>query len=133
MQIKNISYKNFNAVITSEGVVIVSKMGVDFPIVMLNNRTFRFVVYLGDEVNFSLQYEVDADMLDPTVMTTYGLEIDGKSTWAVAIPYRGNSLEIDRFFNDENKVYVNKQFKAGEIPTSLYGNMNVAIITGFCE
>jgi hypothetical protein len=133
MQINNISYKNFDAVITSEGVVIVSKMGVDYPIVILNNQSFRFVVYLADEVNFSLQYVVDADMLDLTAMTTYGVEIDGKSTWAVAIPYRGNSLEIDRFFNDENKVYVNKQFKAGDIPSSIYGNMNLAIITGFCE
>jgi hypothetical protein len=133
MQIKNISYKNFNAVITSEGVVIVSKMGVDFPIVMLNNRTFRFVVYLADEVNFSLQHEVDCPMLDFTSMITYGVEIDGKSTWAVAIPYRGNSLEIGKFFNEDNMAYVNKRFNAGDIPTSLYGHMNIAIITGFCE
>jgi hypothetical protein len=133
MQTKNISYKNFNAVITSDGLMIVSRMGIDYPIVILNNRSFRFVVYLSDEVNFSLQYEVDSEMLDLTAMITYGVEIYGKSTWAVAIPYRGNSLEVSNFFNEENMPYVNKRFNSAEIPPSFYGYMNLAIITGFCE
>jgi hypothetical protein len=133
MQTNNISYKNFDAVITSEGVVIVSKMGVDYPIVILNNQSFRFVVYLADEVNFKLQYEVDCPMLDFTSMITYGVEIQGSPTWAVAIPYRRNSLEIGKFFNEDNMAYVNKRFSADDIPTSLYGHMNIAIITGFCE
>lgn len=133
MRTVEISYKNFDAIITLEGVIIVSKMGTDYPVVILNNRSFGFVVYLSDEVNYSLQFSISVNEIDVRNMATYHAVFNEKSTWLVSIPYSGHALNVSNHFKSENMISIQKQFKPTDFPESVYELSSIAIITGFCE
>ena len=88
--------------ITEEGILIISKIGYDYPFVIMCDSSMGFVYLLSDQVNDSLRSHVEIARLDITSMKLYagefilrGNEVKG---WVITIPFNNCTIDPGRYF-----------------------------------
>jgi len=129
-------YKNYHSLtslLCNNGLLLVSKLGTDFPFIIQKNRAFGLVIHHGKDIIYDLRYEIpNLDLLDVQHMCTYYSTRHMDNQWAIGIPFRGKSLKKEL---DEHFTYysIHKQFSETDFPPNFEEYANLAITTGFPE
>lgn len=120
--------------VSEKGVIIVSKLSTDFPIVLQCNEKFGFVAYIGDDI-LSLRHKITYSALDLKRMVLYSGEANNALRWVLVIPAHGNNLTPEPYANMFNvkDLGQHKKFSEDDFPSRFHTWHNLAIITGFPE
>lgn len=130
-KIKN--YTSLTALLCDNGLLLVSKLGTNYPFVIQKNLSFGLVIHHGKDVIYDFRYEIpNLDSIDISDMCTYYSTRHMDNQWAIAIPFKGKSLKKEL---SEHFTYysVHKQFSAMDFPPNFEQYSNLAITTGFPE
>lgn len=126
-------YNTFHLVTSEDGILMVSLKSTDHPFIIVNNYKLGLLVFHAGEENYNLRYNLkDANLLNMAKMTTYFVDIEDKSHWAVAIPYQGKTIDPNSLYTFSS-ISVQKQFTDDDFPYRFENYDSLAIITGIPE
>lgn len=126
--------KNADYIVSDKGIIILSKVSTDFPIVIQCNKKFGIVIYIADDM-LCLRYQIDYAILDLKRMVLYSAETDKGLRWVLVIPALGLSLTPEPYANlfDIEGISQHQKFSGDDFPSQFQKYPTLAVITGFPE